>query len=76
MKKDSGSTPSELEQKRRAKRSMAAAANGDPAVTLQWSEWHGMREDLKEATRLLRMAVEADAKGHRIDVGQIEGFLR
>jgi hypothetical protein len=49
---------------------------GDPAVTLQWSEWHGMREDLKEARRLLRMALEADRKGESIDVGQIQAFLR
>lgn len=49
--------------------------SGDPAVTLQWSEWHGMREDLKEARRLLMMAVDAARKGQPIDAGQIDAFL-
>lgn len=41
-----------------------------------WKEWHALTEDLKEARRLLRMVLEADGKGRRIDVGQIEGFLK
>ena len=40
-----------------------------------WTEWHALTEDLKEAKRLLRMALAAQAKGQSIDVGQIEGFL-
>lgn len=41
-----------------------------------WAEWHALTEDLKEAKRLLRLALEADDKGKRIDRGQIEGFLK
>jgi hypothetical protein len=40
-----------------------------------WTEWHALTEDLKEAKRLLRMALDADRRGERIDVCQIEGFL-
>lgn len=40
-----------------------------------WKEWHALEEDVKEAKRLLRMVIVAEAKGDRPDVGQINLFL-
>lgn len=46
------------------------------ALNNVWRIVYQLRGDLTEARRLLKLALEASAKGENIDVGQIEGFLR
>lgn len=41
-----------------------------------WRELHAQREDLKEAIRLLKMALGAFTRNDCIDWGQIEQFLK
>ena len=41
-----------------------------------WRILYQLRSERDEGRRLLRMALDASAKGENIDVGQIERFLR
>lgn len=44
-------------------------------ITVPWLEWHNTREQLKEARRLMRRALDMHSKGENLDRGQIEGWL-